>query len=58
MEADLATAEGRKLVLFWLINPRLAGIFAVPMCETSTEQRLSTAALRVLRGRATQPLGP
>ena len=39
MEADLATAEGRELVLFWLRNPRLAGIFAAPMCGTCSRAR-------------------
>ena len=39
LQVDLASAEGRSLVLFWLGNPRLAAIFAAPMCGTCSRAR-------------------
>ena len=39
LQADLSTCEGQRLCWEWLRSPRLAAIFAAPMCGTCSRAR-------------------
>ena len=39
LEADLASQAGRDLLLYWISSPRLAALFAAPMCGTCSRAR-------------------